>query len=342
MEGDKKPEEPANHADSSNFHLDLSNLRTTTPLPGLRDSDVDSTAMPSARHAMKDEYSSYVRLAKQGGHQDLLKIEGVTNGDHNGEKKNKINENDSDYVKIAKTGGHAGLLKMDGGAKDKATVQKPVIKEHDSEYVKMAKTGGHADLIKTEGVVVADAPKKQYIKDTDSEYVKLAKTGGHQGLLQSDVPPVDTSVSKFKVKDSDSEYIKLAKTGGHANLLANESSQPRPQTANSRRNMISENDTAYVKLAKKGGDSNLLKMDEAKPPSKKVSYKNNSSDWFQHDEKRAPDAITTGKGRGVRKEANNNMPGNSILPGSQEQVGKTGKRLFQPAGTRDAPFALHY
>ncbi len=36
----------------------------------------------------------------------MLKIS--SNGDHQEEKKFKVNENYSDYVKIAKTGGHAG------------------------------------------------------------------------------------------------------------------------------------------------------------------------------------------------------------------------------------------
>ncbi len=36
-------------------------------------------------------------------------------------------------------------------------------------------------------------------------------------------------------------------------------------------------------------------MENSKPAPKKVPYKSSSSDWFQHDEKRSPDVITTGK-----------------------------------------------
>ena len=42
------------------------------PLPGSRDSDLDVSTLTSGRHAMKNEYSEYVKLAKQGGHQGML------------------------------------------------------------------------------------------------------------------------------------------------------------------------------------------------------------------------------------------------------------------------------
>ena len=55
--------------EAKKFDLEMHSARTTTPLPGQRDSDLDSSTLPSARHAVKDEYSDYVKLAKSGGHQ---------------------------------------------------------------------------------------------------------------------------------------------------------------------------------------------------------------------------------------------------------------------------------
>lgn len=307
------------------------------PLPGSRDSDLDVSTLTSGRHAMKNEYSEYVKLAKQGGHQDLLTGE---NAEPEAIAKVKFSETDSEYVKMAKTGGHAGLLEMNGQT-DNAPV-KQFIKDYDSEYIRMAKTGGHADLLKSDGVPAVDPGRKNLIKDTDSEYVRLAKTGGHQGLLNSDAQPVDDSCgTKYKIKDSDSAYVKLAKTGGYANLLGCGSSKAELVTP--RRNVVTEDDTAYVKLAKRGGDANLLKMEAAKPSTAQaVKYKSNSSDWFLHDSKRATEIQTTGKGRGTsRNESNNNS--NVILPSkSQDQASKQGKRFFQPTNDRDPPFALHY
>ncbi len=62
----QKSEEPI---ETPRFDPEVFAARTTTPLPGSRDTDLDTAALPSARHAMKDEYSDYVKLAKQGGHQ---------------------------------------------------------------------------------------------------------------------------------------------------------------------------------------------------------------------------------------------------------------------------------
>ena len=55
--------------ETKKFDLDMHSARTQTPLPGQRDSDLDMNSLPSARHAVKDEYSDYVKLAKSGGHQ---------------------------------------------------------------------------------------------------------------------------------------------------------------------------------------------------------------------------------------------------------------------------------
>ena len=63
---DQKPE---SIKEGKKFDLELHSARTQTPLPGQRDGDIDASALPSARHAVKDEYSDYVKLAKQGGHQ---------------------------------------------------------------------------------------------------------------------------------------------------------------------------------------------------------------------------------------------------------------------------------
>lgn len=295
--------------EAKKFDLEMHSARTTTPLPGQRDSDLDSSTLPSARHAVKDEYSDYVKLAKSGGHQGLLKIDG--NGSEQNEEarpRSRVNDTDSDYVR-------------------------------------MAKTGGHANLLKTDGVQVVDSPKKNQIKETDSDYIKLAKKGGHSGLLTTEVAQVNNSMKKTKIKESDSDYIKLAKSGGHTGLLASESSEPKPESALPRRRTPSSNDSEYVKLAKRGGDSNLLKMVNDAPPPKPSATsprsKANSSDWFQHNEKRMPEPITTGKGRGVRKDTNNNSK-SAILPAGEAEIHKSGKRLFQVQSDRAPPFALHF
>ena len=62
---DQKPEVK----EVKKFDIDAHSARTKTPLPGLRDSDLNQEALPSARHAVKEEYSDYVKLAKSGGHQ---------------------------------------------------------------------------------------------------------------------------------------------------------------------------------------------------------------------------------------------------------------------------------
>ena len=62
---DQKPEAK----ETKKFDIDMHSARTKTPLPGQRDADLDTSTLPSARHAVKDEYSDYVKLAKSGGHQ---------------------------------------------------------------------------------------------------------------------------------------------------------------------------------------------------------------------------------------------------------------------------------
>ena len=62
---DQKPETK----EAKKFDLESHSARTKTPLPGQRDSDLNTSSLPSARHAVKDEYSDYVKLAKSGGHQ---------------------------------------------------------------------------------------------------------------------------------------------------------------------------------------------------------------------------------------------------------------------------------
>lgn len=67
---DQKPEAK----EQKKFDLSSHSARTKTPLPGQRDSDLDTSTLPSARHAVKDEYSDYVKLAKSGGHQGKLSV----------------------------------------------------------------------------------------------------------------------------------------------------------------------------------------------------------------------------------------------------------------------------
>ncbi|XP_065051551.1 uncharacterized protein LOC135681159 isoform X3 [Rhopilema esculentum] len=298
---DQKPEVK----EVKKFDIDAHSARTKTPLPGLRDSDLNQEALPSARHAVKEEYSDYVKLAKSGGHQGLLKIDGAAK-EQNGDVRPRSRINDTD-----------------------------------SAYVKMAKIGGHANLLKTNGAPVVESPRKNQIKETDSEYIKLAKKGGHSGLLKSDGKEAENAVRKNKIKDSDSEYVRLAKAGGHSNLLASESTTPKAESSLPRRRTSNEG-SDYVKLAKKGGDADLLKMVEKKPATPNQKYKSASSDWFQHNDKRTPEPITTGKGKGARKDTNNNS-NSVILPSAEPQTQKSGKRLYQVQTDRaPAPFALHY
>eukprot|EP00112_Aurelia_sp_Birch-Aquarium-sp1_P004421 Seg150.6 transcript_id=Seg150.6/GoldUCD/mRNA.D3Y31 product="hypothetical protein" protein_id=Seg150.6/GoldUCD/D3Y31 len=307
---DQKPEDVK---EGKKFDLDLHSARTQTPLPGQRDADLDATALPSARHMVKDEYSDYVKLAKQGGHQGLLKIDGSAS-DQNGDRPRSR------------------------------------ISDTDSEYVKMAKIGGHANLLKTEGVPAAESPRKNQIKETDSAYIKLAKKGGHTALLSSEVTQAENGMRKNKIKETDSEYIKLAKAGGHSNLLASESTTPKEGSSLPKRK-VSGNGKAD-KIDRNGETSQQVKPTRKAPEvvndNKPVStasprkFKSKSNDWFQHDEKRVLEPITTGKGKGIRKDANNNN-GSVILPTTDSQVPKTGKRLFQVQTDRNPPpFALHY
>eukprot|EP00795_Rhopilema_esculentum_P013713 gene13713-4633_t len=275
------------------------------------------------------EFLIIVMSANSGSfaHLGLLKIDGAAK-EQNGDvrPRSRINDTDSAYVKMAKIGGHANLLKMDGVAEEVPT-QKKLIKEHDSTYVKIAKSGGHSDLLKTNGAPVVESPRKNQIKETDSEYIKLAKKGGHSGLLKSDGKEAENAVRKNKIKDSDSEYVRLAKAGGHSNLLASESTTPKAESSLPRRRTSNEG-SDYVKLAKKGGDADLLKMVEKKPATPNQKYKSASSDWFQHNDKRTPEPITTGKGKGARKDTNNNS-NSVILPSAEPQTQKSGKRLYQ-------------
>lgn len=87
----------------------------------------------------------------------------------------------SDYAKLAMQGGHKDLLRMEDDSSDTSRKQKGC--DNISEYNKMAQNGGHRDLLRMDGENDLDSGRKQKGCDNVSEYTKIALQGGHKDLL---------------------------------------------------------------------------------------------------------------------------------------------------------------
>jgi len=97
-------------------------------------------------------------------------------------------EYESDYAKLSMQGGHKDLLAINGESntkQDEVRKQKGCDTESLTAYTKLAREGGHKDLLKINGETDANhnEVRRQKGCDTDSEYTKLARGGGHKGLL---------------------------------------------------------------------------------------------------------------------------------------------------------------
>jgi len=87
----------------------------------------------------------------------------------------------SDYAKLAMQGGHKDLLRMEDDSIDTSRKQKGC--DNISVYNKMAQGGGHKDLLRMDGENDLDTGRKQKGCDNISEYTKIALQGGHKDLL---------------------------------------------------------------------------------------------------------------------------------------------------------------
>ncbi|XP_031551137.1 uncharacterized protein LOC116288480 isoform X2 [Actinia tenebrosa] len=284
--------------------------------------------------------------------------------------RSRIRSDDTDFVKLAKEGGHKDLLsprpaepspspkkaevkKADWYYQDKVNnndlPQKPKskVKETDTEFLKAAKQGGHKDLL---------AIKEH--KPT-AEAVKYDKKGGdwytHDAVNGVDGQPPATPRSR--AKQGDSEFLKLAKEGGHKDLLEIKEHEPTKEPA---------------KYNKKGGDwyyqdgvdikdslqkRDLLKTPRNTPSKTPVSYKR--SDWFYLEDNKSgqlPERPKTAP-RKSRTMESSVLPGDSVdgpsrprtayrksepiwLGGAGPQVQPSPrKHISRESGL--APYALH-
>ncbi|XP_032241137.1 uncharacterized protein C7orf57 isoform X1 [Nematostella vectensis] len=243
--------------------------------------------------------------------------------------RSRIRDNDTDFVKIAKGGGHKDLLaitdhkptatpkqyKKNGGDwyttennnNDLPQTPRSKVKQSDTAFLKTAKEGGHKDLLAIEEHKPTPRP------------VKVKKNGGdwyqHESLNSS---PRPVQTPRSRAKQTDTGYIKTAKDGGHKDLLAIKEHKPStaavevakqtgkwfnddtvdnkdtykrenstPASARVHRNynrlQIKNGDTDFIKTAKRGGHSDLLKMPESPRNSTPVRYQR-KCDWFYLEE----------------------------------------------------------
>ncbi|XP_032241139.1 uncharacterized protein LOC116619915 isoform X2 [Nematostella vectensis] len=207
--------------------------------------------------------------------------------------RSRIRDNDTDFVKIAKGGGHKDLLaitdhkptatpkqyKKNGGDwyttennnNDLPQTPRSKVKQSDTAFLKTAKEGGHKDLLAIEEHKPTPRP------------VKVKKNGGdwyqHESLNSS---PRPVQTPRSRAKQTDTGYIKTAKDGGHKDLLAIKEHKPSTaavevakQTGKWFNDDTVDNKDTYKR--------DLLKMPESPRNSTPVRYQR-KCDWFYLEE----------------------------------------------------------
>ncbi|KXJ27987.1 uncharacterized protein LOC110232312 isoform X1 [Exaiptasia diaphana] len=322
--------------------------------------------------------------------------------------RSKIRSEDTDFVKLAKTGGHKDLLaptpenkppsprKSSKSKKDNADwyyqdrvnnneppqTPRSKVKDSDTEFLKTAKEGGHKDLLMikehkptdspvqynkkggdwythdgTNGVDSVPSTPRSKVKASDTEFLKTAKEGGHKALLEIKEHEPTKTPKKYNKKGGDWYY----QDGVNIKESLQKRDHATPASARVQRNyrklQIRKDDTAYVKTAKMGGHSDLLHTPRNTPSKTPVSYKR--SDWFYlEDNKSKPHERPRTAPRRTPTMSSTVLPSDSTDSGSRPRtaytrstpiwLGGTGSEV-QPSPrkhiSRDsglAPYALHF
>ncbi|XP_031551136.1 uncharacterized protein LOC116288480 isoform X1 [Actinia tenebrosa] len=327
-----------------------------------------SPASDTPRSRIRSDDTDFVKLAKEGGHKDLLSPrpaepspspkkaevkkadwyyqDKVNNNDLPQKPKSKVKETDTEFLKAAKQGGHKDLL---------------AIKEHKptAEAVKYDKKGG--DWYTHDAVNGVDgqppATPRSRAKQGDSEFLKLAKEGGHKDLLEIKEHEPTKEPAKYNKKGGDWYY----QDGVDIKDSLQKRDRATPDSARVRRNynklQVKNTDTEYTKTAKRGGHSDLLKTPRNTPSKTPVSYKR--SDWFYLEDNKSgqlPERPKTAP-RKSRTMESSVLPGDSVdgpsrprtayrksepiwLGGAGPQVQPSPrKHISRESGL--APYALH-
>ncbi|XP_020893147.1 uncharacterized protein C7orf57 isoform X2 [Exaiptasia diaphana] len=286
--------------------------------------------------------------------------------------RSKIRSEDTDFVKLAKTGGHKDLLaptpenkppsprKSSKSKKDNADwyyqdrvnnneppqTPRSKVKDSDTEFLKTAKEGGHKDLLMIKEHKPTDSPV-QYNKKGGDWYT-------HDGTNGVDSVP---STPRSKVKASDTEFLKTAKEGGHKALLEIKEHEPTktPKKYNKKGGDWYYQDGVNIKESLQKRD--LLHTPRNTPSKTPVSYKR--SDWFYlEDNKSKPHERPRTAPRRTPTMSSTVLPSDSTDSGSRPRtaytrstpiwLGGTGSEV-QPSPrkhiSRDsglAPYALHF
>jgi len=188
-----------------------------------------------------NDVSNYSKMALEGGHRDLLKLNGIKTTPPTTKKPN--DENFSEYAKISQQGGHKDILRTDKPAEPEANrKQKACDTENLSSYNKLAKTGGHKDLLKMNGRQDIDARKAKGCNEA-SDYSKMAMQGGRKDLLviEENKPAVASNKKDYQRTGGDwFEHNNNNNTNkNNNNATAKTNTSARPTSAAGKRSTVS-------------------------------------------------------------------------------------------------------